>query len=574
MTPADSLQQARTGDPAIWIHLPETAEPGGDGPLACLTFAVKDNIDVAGMPTTAACPDYACPAAADAPVVAALRAAGAVPVGKTNLDQFATGLVGTRSPYGVPANPFHPDYIPGGSSSGSAAAVARGQVDFALGTDTAGSGRIPAAFNGLVGLKPTRGLLSTRGVVPACRSLDCVSVFTRTLALAQDVFAAANRFDPDDPWSRRDRAPRHRPGPPVFGVPRADQLDFTRMTAYATLFEAAVERMTALGWKPVEVDLTPFFETAQLLYGGPWVAERTAAIDRFLAETPGALHPVTRQIIEGGRRRTAVETFQSLHRLRELQRTVEPLWEQIHFLLTPTAPAHYTLAEVEADPVNTNTHLGTYTNWMNLLDLCAVAIPAGTTPAGLPFGVTLQAPALHDEYLLDRAGEVLDGTPSPAAPPPGWMTLAVCGAHMEGFPLNGQLTERGSVFRKRTRSAPGYRLIVLPGPVPKPGMIRVNQGGGPVELELWDMPVDQVGSFLALIPPPLGLGTVELEDGTRVKGFCCEAAAAEGAEDITPLGSWRAYCITELKTVPRPSFLGHPIQIGGFSNSPGPGGDA
>jgi allophanate hydrolase len=291
----------------------------------------------------------------------------------------------------------------------------------------------------------------------------------------------------------------------------------------------------------VEVDLTPFLETAELLYGGPWVAERTAAIESFLRKRPEALHPVTRTIIEGGFQQGAVDTFNSWYRLQELRRTVEPVWDRIDFLLTPTVPAHYTLAEVEADPVATNSHLGLYTNWMNLLDLCAVAVPAGKTGRGLPFGVTLQAPALQDEALLGLAGQFLGEEEADAGPPPGWVTVAVCGAHLEGLPLNGQLTERGSVLRKRTRSAPCYKFIALPGNIAKPGMIRVAEGGASIEVELWDMPVEHFGSFTALIPPPLGIGSVQLEDGSWVKGFSCEAIAAETATDITSFGSWRAY---------------------------------
>ncbi len=541
MNPDDSLKLAKTSDPAIWIHLPDTVGEGGEGSLAGLPFAVKDNIDVKGMPTTAACPGYRYQPEHSSTVVDRLCAEGAVPIGKTNLDQFATGLVGVRSPYGVPENPYHSKMIPGGSSSGSAVAVARGQVAFALGTDTAGSGRVPAAFNNLVGVKPSRGLVSAHGVVPACRSLDCVSIFSQSVSLARKVFQVINAADSQDAWSRKDRTQQFRLGPPTFGVPCSDQLDFSKMPGYAPLFEAAAKKMEGLGWKRVEVNLEPFLETARLLYGGPWVAERTAAIEDFLRKTPEELHPVTRGIIEGGFQQGAVDTFKSWYRLRELQDAVVPVWEGIDVLLTPTVPAHYSVEEVEADPVATNSHLGLYTNWMNLLDLCAVAIPAGWTDNGLPFGITLQSPALHDEYLMDLAEEFLGEKKPDAGPPPGWVTVAVCGAHLEGLPLNGQLTERGSVLRKRTQSAPCYRFIALPGEIAKPGMIRVPEGGASIDLELWDMPVEHFGSFVALIPPPLGIGSVQLEDGSWVKGFSCEAIAAEEAEDITAFGSWRSY---------------------------------
>lgn len=545
----DCRQRMDAGDNAVWISkvnkpdLNPLRSPK-EQPLFGIPFAIKDNIDLAGMPTTAGCPDYAYTPTKSAAVVQRLIEAGAVPLGKTNLDQFATGLVGVRSPYGIPRNPFHGDYIAGGSSSGSAVAVASGQVAFALGTDTAGSGRVPAAFNNLVGLKPTRGLLSTAGVVPACKTLDCISIFTHTVQDARTVFEVTAGFDPQDPWSRKDQTQIQKSDPTRFGVPRQDQLQFFGNREYEQLFSSKILDLETLGWQKVEIDFEPFLETARLLYEGPWVSERTAAIETFLRDHPESLHPVTRQIIEGGRAHKAVDTFHALYRLQELRRVTENVWENIDLLLTPTAGTHYTLSEVEADPIQTNSNLGFYTNYMNLLDLCAVAVPAGFTRSGLPFGVTLQAPALHDHYLLDRAEELLTGI-SPTVAPSDWITFAVCGAHLRGLPLNHQITDRGGRFVKETHSAPSFQFVALPGPIAKPGMIRLDQGGASIELELWEMPLREFGSFVQGIPPPLGMGTVPLADGREVKGFICEALAATQSTDITAFGSWRRYLSTK-----------------------------
>ncbi len=551
---ADRYEQsehaAASGDSAIWISRFSQAQrqeklnglgKASSQSLYGLSFAVKDNIDVKGLLTTAACPAYGYMPGKDAPVVRRLMEAGALPLGKSNLDQFATGLVGVRSPYGIPENPYHADYVPGGSSSGSAVAVAREQVDFSLGTDTAGSGRVPAGFNNLVGLKPSRGLLSTRGVVPACRSLDCVSIFTRTAAQARSVFEVAAAYDPLDPWSRRERTQRSINAMPVIGVPRSSQLDFSKNAEYARLFAQACERMSALGWQIKEVDISSFVECAELLYEGPWVAERTTAIEAFLLEQPDSLHPVTRGIIEGGFQGTAVDFFKARYRLEELRRECSAMWEDCDVLLTPTTPTHYTVAEVEADPVACNSHLGLYTNWMNLLDLCAIALPSGFTEAEMPFGITLQAPALFDEMLLQLGEQYLGEQAAAPLHSEDWVSLAVCGAHLEGLPLNYQLSERGAKLSRKVKSAPAYQFIALTGEIAKPGMIRLAEGGVSVDMEIWDMPLEQFGSFVNLIPAPLGIGTVELEDGGSVKGFVCEAIAAQGAEDISHFGSWRAY---------------------------------
>jgi allophanate hydrolase len=521
-----------------WIL--KAKRPGAaSGPLAGKTFAAKDNIDVAGLPTTAACPEFSCIAKETAPAVQRLLDAGATLAGKTNLDQFATGLVGVRSPYGVPKNSINPEYIPGGSSSGSAVAVATGEVDFSLGTDTAGSGRVPAAFNNIVGLKPTRGLISTRGVVPACRSLDCVSIFARTAAEAGRVLDVLRGFDPADPFSRP-ASPPSRVMPTTFegcrvGVPRRSQLEFFGNTEAPALFRAFVQK---LGAQVVEIDFAPFLETARLLYEGPWVAERYAAIREFIERKPEALHPVTRRIIEGAKRHGAIEAFEAYYRLQELRRQVAPVWNDIDVLVTPTAGTIYRVSEVEADPVRLNSNLGYYTNFMNLLDLAAIAVPAGFQKNGLPFGATIAAPAFTDHALVVLGG-LANGETIP--PRPAGIQVAVCGAHMSGLPLNPQLAERGARLVRTCRTARAYRLYALTefNP-PRPGMLR-DEGGAAIEVEVWDVPSHAFGSFMAGIPAPLGIGTLTLEDGSEVKGFLCEAHAVRGARDITALGGWRQY---------------------------------
>jgi len=557
------------GDDKAWIHvLPRTEldaraaeleRRGPDAlPLYGVPFAIKDNIDLAGHPTTAACPEYAYVPQHTASVVQALLDAGAMLIGKTNLDQFATGLVGTRSPYGACANTFDARYISGGSSSGSAVVVAAGVVSFSLGTDTAGSGRVPAAFNNLVGLKPTCGLLSTRGVVPACRSLDCVSIFALTAADAAAVLDAAAKFDASDPYARRERAVS---GPAAIagcriGVPRAAQLEFFGNQEAEELFAGAVAKLAQLGAQCVEVDFAPFLATARLLYEGPWVAERYVAIREFIERNPEALHPVTRQIISGGAKPTAADCFAAQYKLRALLREAEPTWSAIDLLVAPTAGTIYTLAEVEADPIRLNSNLGIYTNFVNLMDLSAIAVPAGFTPAGLPFGVTLLAPAFFDRSLcrlgdelqralVDTMGATRLPLPLAAAAPAvrarRGVRVAVCGAHLSGLPLNHQLTERGARLVRACRTAPRYRLYALAGfSPPRPGMLREGEGQA-IEVEVWELSTDAFGSFVDGIPAPLGIGTVELEDGEQVKGFLCEPYATRGAEDVSHLGGWRAY---------------------------------
>ena len=539
-----------------------------DLPLFGIPFVVKDNIDVAGVPTTAGCREYAYTPSAHAFVVQRLIDAGAIVLGKTNLDQFATGLVGTRSPWGACRNALDPAYVSGGSSAGSAVAVALGLASFSLGSDTAGSGRVPAAFNNLVGLKPTLGLLSNTGMVPACRTLDCISIFALTVADAADVLAVTAAYDAVDAYALRrpagcsasDTGASFR-----FGVPSAQYLEYFGNEAGPERFAAAVAALEALGGTRVEIDFAPFFATARLLYDGPWVAERYAAIADFIEAQPEALFPVTREIIGKARQITAVASFQAQYTLQDLKRGAEKVWLSCDLMLTPTAPTIYTIAAVEADPVRFNSNLGYYTNYVNLLNLSALAIPAGFQSDGLPFGVTLCAPAFAEPALLSLGARLhgltsvslgatgntlLEAERTPAygraasaAPDHAdHVEIAVCGAHMTGLPLNGQLTSAGAVFIARSSSAPVYRLYALPGGPPhRPGMIRSDDSGAAIELELWRMPLSTYGRFVAGIPAPLGIGMLQLCDGRSVQGFVCEAIAADGATEITHLKGWRAY---------------------------------
>jgi allophanate hydrolase len=565
---------AAAGDDHVWIHrvpdqdllaaadaLDRRRGEAGTLPLYGLPFAVKDNIDAAGLPTTAACPPFAYTPAASATVVARLIAAGALLVGKTNLDQFATGLVGVRSPYGVPRNPFDPAMIPGGSSSGSAVAVAAGLVSFALGTDTAGSGRVPAAFGNIVGLKPTRGLIPLTGVVPACKSLDCVSIFALTVADATTVLGVAAGPDPADAGSR--------PAPPGFhalaavpaaltiAVPRRDQRDFFCDLLGPHLFDAACDQLSRLGATLVEIDFTPFAEAAALLYGGPWVAERTAAIAEFLERSPEALHPVTRRITEGGRAWSAIDAFRAQYRLEALKRTALAVFDQADALLVPTAGRCYTIAAVEADPLALNTTLGAYTNFTNLFDLAALALPAGFRPDRLPQGVTLIAPAWHDGVLAAIGRKFQDATALPLGAtglratttsipvvPSGFPTLdiALLGAHMSGEPLNPAILALGGRLVGPRRTAPHYRLYKLGGTGPaRPGLVRVTEGGTSIDMEIWRLPAAAIAPFLASLPQPLGLGPIDTEDGRKVQGCLCEAAGVTNALEISQYGGWRAY---------------------------------
>ncbi len=553
------MEQHQSNSSAVaWITRHEVTG-AASGPLAGLRFAVKDNIDVANVPTTAACPAFAFTPAAHATVVERLLAAGATLAGKTNLDQFACGLNGTRSPYGAVPNSFDARYVSGGSSSGSAYVVATGQVDFALGTDTAGSGRVPAGLNNIVGLKPSKGLLSAFGVVPAAQSVDCVSILARTVGTALQVLHAAKGFDAADPFSRSLTLAQS-PFPPAFcfGVP--DRLSFFGDEAAEQAFGLAVEKLVALGGTKVVIDYAPLADAAALLYESALVAERYAAVRAFFdAHEAEVVEPV-RSIIGSGRKYSAADLVDAQVQLRALGQRAAPMWDSIDLLLVPTTPTHYTIDAMQADPVTLNRNLGAYTNFVNLLDYAALSVPSSIRPDGLPFGITLigqcgsdlQLAELGQRYHHDSAltlGATGQPLPQPvqvfaAAPAAQTVRVAVVGAHLSGMPLNWQLTDRGAVLVQKTTTSAEYRLYALAGTVPpKPGMARVAGDGCAIEVEVWEMPVQQYGSFVALIPWPLGIGTIKLADHTAVQSFVCEALALEGAEDISRFGGWRAYIV-------------------------------
>ena len=558
LAPSPSAAAPAEADNA-WITRTPPIHQGETGPLAGLSFAVKDNIDVAGFPTTAACPSFDRAPTESAKVVQNLLTAGAQLRGKTNLDQFACGLNGTRSPYGAVPNAFDARYVSGGSSAGSAYVVATGQVDFALGTDTAGSGRVPAGLNNIVGLKPSKGLISTRGVLPAAQSVDCVSIFARTVPMACRVLAVAMGHDPQDPYSRElalaDQAfaPAFR-----FGVPL--QRVFCGDALAEAAFDEAVTRLTVMGGVAVPVDMTPLLQAAALLYDSALVAERYAAIRGFFdAHETEVIEPV-RSIIAAGRTHSAADVFDAQTRLQALGQQARAIWPHIDTLVVPTAPTHVTIAAMLADPVALNRHLGTYTNFVNLLDYAALSVPSSLRPDGLPFGITFIGPCGSDWQLaelgqryhqLTGLAQGATGEPLPAPQPVAGLhpasasrvQVAVVGAHLSGMPLNSQLTQRHAQLVRTTRTAPDYRLYALPDSTPpKPGLLRVATGSGhAIALEIWDMPMAHYGSFVALIPPPLGIGTLRLEDGTTVQGFLCEPEALIHAQDISHLGGWRAY---------------------------------
>jgi allophanate hydrolase len=525
----------------------------GEMALFGIPFVVKDNIDVAAMPTTAACPEFAYTPAKDAAVVAKLRAAGAIVLGKANLDQFATGLNGTRSPYGAPRCVFDGDYISGGSSSGSAVSVGAGLAVFSLGTDTAGSGRVPAMFNNLVGLKPTVGRLSASGVVPACRSIDCVSVFANSAADAVAVLRVAEGLDEADAYSRAP-ADVALAAAPVVGVLAAKDREFAGDVEAEKLYEAAVAQAEALGWKTVEIDYAPFLQIATSLYGGAFVAERLAAIRGFFEAQPEAVHPVVRGIVEGAKKYSAADLFAEIYRFKALSRAAGKELAKCDFLLLPTAPTIYTVADMEAEPVTRNAMLGTYTNFVNLMDLSAIAVPAGFRPDGLPFGVTLVGKAFADVALAGFA-ETLHlamgaGAGVARQAPIGRLpaavsdevTLVVAGAHLSGMVLNHELLALGAKLVRATETAANYKLFALATTPPKPGLVRTAApAGGGIAVEVWSLSAENFGKFVAMLPAPMGIGKVTLADGSVHPGFLCEAQALEGAEDITAFGGWRSY---------------------------------
>jgi allophanate hydrolase len=514
---------------------------GDDLPLAGVPFAVKDNIDVLGLDTTAACPDFAFAPAANAHVVQKLLDAGALCLGKTNLDQFATGLNGTRSPYGAPRCVFNLAYVSGGSSSGSAVAVGAGLVPFALGTDTAGSGRVPASFNGLVGHKPTKGRWSASGLLPACRSLDCITVFAtdaEDCALVDDV---ASGFDPADIYSRR---VADAPVGKRLGVPLPANRPWFGDAQAEHLYAKALERLESLGYKLVDVDIAPLLDAAKLLYDGPWVAERTAAMEGILADNPDAIDPAVRQIVEAGVGKTAVEAFKGQYRLAEYARVAEAIWQSVDALAVPTAPTIYRVVEMLANPIALNSHFGTYTNFVNLLDMAAIAVPAGWRLDGTGFGISFFAPAGADRALLAMAQEWGNLYETPQLDMEGRMErirLAVVGAHLKDMPLHWQLTTRDAAFVEATETAPSYKLYAMANSTPpKPALVH-DAGGGAIKVEVYELDAAAFGSFTAEVPAPLAIGTVTLADGSSVKGFVAEPRALDGAEDITALGGWRAY---------------------------------
>ncbi len=574
LTPEDVVADvydriAARGEDAVWIHLVPREDalavardlarrfPGPDlPPLFGLPFGVKDNVDVAGLPTTAACADFAYMPAETAPVVQRALDAGAVLIGKTNLDQFATGLSGTRSPYGIVRNPHNPEVISGGSSSGSAVAVAAGLVTFAIGTDTAGSGRVPAGLTGTVGVKPSRGLVSTRGIVPACRSLDCASVFALTVDDGAAVLAAVAGPDAGDPFSRDLPVPTD--APPAtdlaglrIGVPAALDVtaDFDGDCAAAAAFARAVERLDRAGARLVPVDLEPFLQVGTLLYGGPWIAERAAGLEDFLTARPDALHPVTRTVLAGASRVAGPEVFRGLHALAAARRRTAPVWDGVDALLVPTAPTAPTIDRMLDDPVGANTVLGRFTNFVNLLDLAGIAVPSEVDPDGVPIGVTFLAPSGADALLLGLGAAWQDAVGLPLAtgharaPKPHEVLLAVVGAHLEGEPLHGDLLRLGARLSERTTTAAEYRLYSLArgeGPA-RPGLVRVSEGGGAIEAEVYRLPVESLGRLVTGVPAPLAIGTVRLADGRGVPGFLCEHAGVVGSQDISAYGGWRAF---------------------------------
>ncbi|EWH09057.1 allophanate hydrolase [Catenovulum agarivorans DS-2] len=564
-------QQADTGQ-AIWLNILSEQQINAylanlkdkspqTHPLYGIPFAIKDNIDLAHVPTTAACPQFSYIPEKSAFVVEKLIDAGAIPIGKTNLDQFATGLVGTRSPYGETPNAFNADYISGGSSSGSAVATASATVSFALGTDTAGSGRVPACFNNLIGLKPTKGLLSTAGVVPACRSLDCVSIFALTANDANTVFQVAAEYDVDDCYARTNPLANQQPVAVkqdfTFAIPLADQLEFFGDQAYQTEFNKAVSKLEKLGGHKLELDFSPMLQAAKLLYEGPWVAERYLATKEVIENTPQAMLEVTHSIISAGNKPFATDCFAALYKLQALKKQADLLVEQADFLVTPTAGRHYTRNEISQNPIGFNSNLGYYTNFMNLLDFAAIAVPTSFTSNKMPFGITLFSFALQDQKLLAYADKIMQhnklslgatNLPFTSAPLPsnnlGFIDIVVCGAHLSGMALNWQLTERNAVLLEQTTTAKAYQMYAVAGTVERPALIRSNQNTQCFEVEVWRMPTEHFASFVQGIAQPLGIGKVELIDGRFINGFIAESSAQTG-KNISEFGSWRKYKQTQ-----------------------------
>jgi allophanate hydrolase len=576
ITPAQTVARCfqkicNHNDPAIFISLRDEADAIREAealtargqthlPLYGVPVAIKDNIDVAGLATTAACPAFAYQPLQDATVVAKLRAAGAIVIGKTNLDQFATGLVGVRSPYGVPTNAMRSDLVPGGSSSGSAVAVSAGLVPLALGTDTAGSGRVPAMLNNVVGLKPSLGLVSTTGVLPACRTLDCVSIFALTVDDAITALDAISGFDAADAYSlqRPLSATTAFPDRLRLGIPKNGQLKFFGDGVAEKAYADALARFIALGAELIAFDLEPFYETARLLYDGPWVNERYLVLRDLLAANPDAVLPVTRDITLAGTAITSADTFAALYRVQEQRRVSEAAFAAIDAMVLPTAPTAYTTAQVLANPIELNSRLGAYTNFVNLLDMSALAIPAAIRADGIPFGITLLGPGGEDARLASigrvfHAATGLTMGATGAAQPElaalkttvqgDEIAIAAVGAHLSGMALNGQLTELSGRLLYKAKTTGDYRLYALDGTVPpKPGLLRVDAGtGSSIDVEVWALSAASFGKFVAAIPAPLSIGTLRLDGGDEVKGFLVEATAVQTARDISSFGGWRAF---------------------------------
>ncbi|NTJ43816.1 allophanate hydrolase [Agrobacterium larrymoorei] len=573
-TPAQMVEEVfaridAIDDPGIFISIADRESLLADAlalgnfdpvrtPLFGIPFAVKDNIDVKGLPTTAACPDYAYTPSEDATVVQLLKQAGALVIGKTNLDQFATGLVGIRTPYPVPRNALNKDLVPGGSSSGSAVAVSHGIVTFALGTDTAGSGRIPAGLNNIVGLKPSVGAISTTGVIPACRTLDCVSIFACCAADALDIFKIAAKPDSIDAYSRQLPCDVTMTAPPMLkiGVPAVADREFFGDVLMQASYENALRQLVSQGHEIIELPFSGFYDVAHLLYEGAWVAERYQAVKQFYDTHPESFHPVTRSIYGAAKQLSAADAFSGLYRLQTLKKQLAPLIASVDLLCVPTAPTHYSLSDLEAEPVQANSRLGTYTNFVNLLDLCGMAVPAGERSDGLPSSVTFLAPFGADG-LVAAISDALHRRTSKTTGATGWqlppsvehssslnkamIPIVVVGAHLSGMPLNHQLTNLNGQFLRAGKTAPAYALYALDNQVPpKPGLVDVGNGAS-IDIEIWQLSPSAFGQFVNAIPAPMCIGTIKLDDGSSAKGFLVEPHAIDGAEDITEYGGWRSW---------------------------------
>jgi allophanate hydrolase len=574
ISPVDVIDQVFTridviNDPGIFIHLCTRADLRAQAaalgafdptlPLWGIPFAVKDNIDVEGIPTTAACPAYAYTPDADAFVVAKLRAAGALMIGKTNLDQFATGLVGVRTPYGAPLNSVDPLIVPGGSSGGSAVIVGHGAVTFALGTDTAGSGRVPAALNNIVGLKPTLGALSATGVVPACRTLDTISIFALTVDDAYAAFEVAHGFDAADAYSKQLSLGPLEAAPTSLriGVPDAASIEFCGDDVQREAFARDIALLAKRGAQIEYIDFSPLYAIARMLYQGAWVAERYTVIQDLLAHDAQAVYPVTREIISLAEGMSAADAFRGIYRLADLKRAAEPILAKLDLLCVPTIPTFYSVADLQADPITPNSNFGTYTNFVNLLDMCGIAVPTAPRSDGRPGSITFLATAGKDDLVAsvahgfeDDCTRNMGGTNHPLPQPtplratqPNTIELAVCGAHMSDLPLNWQLTDRGGKFVRKAQTAPHYQFYALGGgPPARPGLVRSTAPQASfVALEIWTLPKSELGGFVEGIPAPLCIGSIELSDGAWIKGFLCEASGVAGATEISDLGDWRRY---------------------------------